>query len=139
MIVRIYHKEQAYISRLIAGAVVVCTGAFAYLEMSTSRLLGGAAFPERLQVLGFPDNWGQVVGLLFLLGAVVGGYVLLNRPRVVDFLSSVETELRKVSWPTRQQVVGSAAVVIITMLALGTYLFLIDTMLTWIIRRALRG
>ena len=58
MIVRIYHREQAYISRLIAGAAIVCTGAFGYLEMSTSRLLGGATFPEGLRVLGFPDNWG---------------------------------------------------------------------------------
>jgi len=80
-----------------------------------------------------------VVGVVFLLGAVVGGYVLLNRPKMVDFLSSVETELRKVSWPTRQQVVGSAAVVIITMLALGTYLFLVDAGLAWIIRRVLQG
>ena len=68
------------------------------------------------------------------MGAVVGGYVLLNRPRVVDFLSAVETELRKVSWPTRQQVLGSAAVVIITMIALAAYLFLVDAGLTGIIR-----
>ncbi|MFH0963310.1 MAG: preprotein translocase subunit SecE [Planctomycetota bacterium] len=139
MIVRIYHKEQAAASRLIAGATVLALGVFAYVEMAASQFLGGRSFPKALQVARFPDTWGQAVGGVCLLAFAAAGWFLLNRPRVVEFLVAVETELRKVSWPTRQQALGSAGVVIVTMLVLAAYLFLLDAGLTWLIRRVIGG
>ena len=190
MIVRIYHKEQARVSRTIAAVAIVLLALFAYIEFSNSSYLSGKTLINRFDVgdavtirsgdleglqgkvagverkgndvflsvdlrtqdepvrinaadveqrtpkrlFGALESWGQVVGIVIVVGFVIGGYVLLNRPRIVDFFSAVETEVRKVNWPTKHQVLGSALVVIITMLALAGYLFAVDTGLTYILR-----
>jgi len=90
-------------------------------------------------VLGVLQTWGQVVGLAFLVACAVAAWIVLNRPGIVTFMAAMETELRKVSWPTKDQVVGSSIVVIITMLVLAAYLFIVDTLLTVGVRTLLGG
>ena len=53
----------------------------------------------------------------------------VNYPRFADFLVSVESELEKVVWPGRKQVMQSTIVVIVTMLFMGMFLFGVD--MTW--------
>jgi len=91
------------------------------------------------KVLGVLQTWGQVIGLVSLAGSAVAAWILLNRPGIVTFMAAMETELRKVSWPTKDQVVGSSVVVIITMLVLAAYLFIVDTLLTLGVRTLLGG
>jgi preprotein translocase subunit SecE len=47
-------------------------------------------------------------------------------------LISVESELDKVVWPGRKQVMQSTVVVIVTMLFLGAFLFVVDFMWRWL-------
>lgn len=91
------------------------------------------------KVLGVLETWGQAAGLVFLVGCVVAAWIVLNRPGIVSFMAAMETELRKVSWPTKDQVVGSSIVVIVTMLVLATYLFVVDTLMTLGVRTLLGG
>ena len=91
------------------------------------------------KVFGVLQTWGQVVGLAFLVACAAAAWILLNRPGIVTFMAAMETELRKVSWPTKDQVVGSSIVVIITMLVLAAYLFVVDTLLTLGVRTLLGG
>jgi len=51
---------------------------------------------------------------------------VVNVPRFADFLISVESELEKVVWPGKKQVMQSTVVVIATMLFLGLFLFVVD-------------
>ena len=91
------------------------------------------------KVFGVLQTWGQVVGLAFLVACAAAAWILLNRQGIVTFMAAMETELRKVSWPTKDQVVGSSIVVIITMLVLAAYLFIVDTLLTLGVRTLLGG
>jgi preprotein translocase subunit SecE len=50
----------------------------------------------------------------------------VNIPQFADFLIAVEAEMNKVSWPSRGELVRSAAVVIFVIFLLATVLFAYD-------------
>ena len=56
----------------------------------------------------------------------------VNIPRFADFLVSVESELEKVVWPARREVMQATVVVLVTMLFLGVFLFVVDTVWRWL-------
>jgi len=62
---------------------------------------------------------------LALLGAWFA-YRVVNYPRFADFLVSVEAEMAKVSWPSRDELYRAPVVVIVTMLLLAAVLFAFD-------------
>jgi preprotein translocase subunit SecE len=49
--------------------------------------------------------------------------------QLVQFLKEVRTELKKVNWPLRKQVVGSTIVVIISVFILSFFLGVVDVTL----------
>ena len=46
----------------------------------------------------------------------------VNVPQFADFLISVEAELERVVWPTREQVIQATIVVLVVMFSLGVFL-----------------
>jgi len=60
----------------------------------------------------------------------------LNKIR--EFFHDVVIEFRKVSWPSRREVTGSTAVVIIVVLALAVFLFAVDQALSAIVYQLFR-
>jgi len=68
--------------------------------------------------------------LLAALGAW-GIYRSMNYPQFADFLISVEAEMDKVTWSTKQDLFRSTAVVIGTMFFLGFTLFIYDMFWQW--------
>jgi preprotein translocase subunit SecE len=48
-----------------------------------------------------------------------------------DFLSEVRTEMRKVSFPTRDEVVATTVVVVITSVVFAAFLFVADRLIIW--------
>ncbi len=54
-----------------------------------------------------------------------------------QFLREVKIELKKVTWPTRKQTMGSTAVVIILVLIIGLFLGIVDISLSNLIRMVL--
>ena len=83
-------------------------------------------------------QWGSgsvaylLSGLLFAFGAWFA-YRIINWPRFADFLSSVEAEMNKVSWPTRSELIRSSLVVLVVLFILAIALFLFDVVWTIII------
>jgi preprotein translocase subunit SecE len=67
-------------------------------------------------------------------GHVVGWF---GRARA--FLTDVRSELGRVTWPTRREVWATTAVVILTSMVFGVYLWLVDiglsTFVQWVIGR----
>jgi len=57
----------------------------------------------------------------------------------IQFLREVKIELKKVTWPSRKQTLGSSAVVIILVLLISLFLFFIDSGLAGIIRFVLHN
>ena len=56
----------------------------------------------------------------------------VNVPKFADFLVAVESELEKVTWPSRHEVIQATIVVLVAMFSLGVFLFLIDLLWTWL-------
>jgi preprotein translocase subunit SecE len=48
-----------------------------------------------------------------------------------EFLAEVRAEMRKVTFPTRDEVVGTTIVVIITSAVFATFLFIADRLIIW--------
>lgn len=66
------------------------------------------------------------IPLAILVGMGVLMFWLVNRPKSADFLIATEGEMKKVSWSSRKEVIGSTKVVIVTTFILAAILFLID-------------
>ncbi|HEX9155483.1 MAG TPA: preprotein translocase subunit SecE [Nitrospira sp.] len=56
---------------------------------------------------------------------------------VKEFLTDVRTELKKVSFPTRAETVGSTTVVIVFCVLMSLYLSVIDSFLVWLVGKIL--
>jgi len=54
------------------------------------------------------------------------------------FLGEVKTELKKCTWPTRQELLGSTIVVVISVIIMGAFVGLSDTVLMGLLRAVLR-
>ena len=54
--------------------------------------------------------------------------------KVAGFLNEVKQELDKVAWPTRDELLGSTVVVIITTLILAAFIGVVDFLLSIVLR-----
>ena len=61
-----------------------------------------------------------------VLGGALIAWRVMNRPSSVDFLVATDTEMKKVNWTSRAELIGSTKVVIFFMLLLALILFSID-------------
>ena len=72
-------------------------------------------------------------GVPALVTAMIGLVVLwiINRAKAADFLIATEGEMKKVSWSSRREVIGSTKVVLVTTFILAGVLWAMDVGL-WI-------
>jgi len=63
--------------------------------------------------------------LVFVIGAYFV-FILVNKERFADFLIATESEMKKVSWSSREELIGSTAVVIATVVILAVIIWLAD-------------
>ena len=63
-------------------------------------------------------------------GLAVTTFFYMNKPQVVDFLIATESEMKKVSWSSRAELLGSTMVVIVTVFLLALFIFIIDFLIT---------
>jgi len=94
--------------------------------------ISGAFFvANKIQIFAFGDDLyvrtlvpvGVLLAAAYLIFWVVG-----RKPGVIDFMIATEGEMKKVNWSTRREVWGATRVVIVTVLALATLLFVVDVM-----------
>jgi preprotein translocase subunit SecE len=57
--------------------------------------------------------------------------------KIIKFLRETRAEMKKVTWPTRDELIGSTKIVIIATLVVTLFIGIIDQILTLIIRRLL--
>lgn len=116
----IYKSGQGYHTRvgtaLTAGALVGWFAFFLYEKLTT---VGSNPTTTRLWQVGVS------VGVIVVFG-LLGYYLLALNRRVCDFLIATQGEMKKVSWTTRKDIIGSTKVVVFVMLALGLLLFIVD-------------
>lgn len=66
------------------------------------------------------------VSILFLLAFCGFVYWVSNKPSNVDFLIATDSEMKKVNWTTKGELLGSTRVVILFLFFIAVFLFLID-------------
>ncbi len=62
----------------------------------------------------------------FVLAFAIWAFRLMNRPKHVDFLIATDSEMKKVNWSTRDELIGSTKVVIGFMILTAVFLFSVD-------------
>ena len=121
--VQIYKKGQGKYTRTVTfvSAMVIAVVTAAAL----SDFLGAYV---RLPYIRF----GAPSVLVVLVGVL--GLWLVNRPKSADFLIATEGEMKKVSWSSKKEIVGSTKVVIITTFVLAALLFGVDLMFVFLFK-----
>lgn len=54
--------------------------------------------------------------------------------KITNFLRDVRTEMSKVSWPTRDELVNSSMIVAVVSIVFTIYIFSADYILSWVMR-----
>ena len=96
------------------GAAILITvfALFAY-EQARTYATNGRAIPT------------AITAAVVAIGAIVC-WRIINAPKNVDFLISTDSEMKKVAWPSREELFGSTRIVIIFLFIIALLLFLID-------------
>lgn len=55
-----------------------------------------------------------------------------NKSRLMKYLGEVQVELRKTTWPTKAEVIAQTKVVIALLIAVGSFMYVWDLVLSWI-------
>jgi preprotein translocase subunit SecE len=79
---------------------------------------------ERFPQLSLAWRAGILSGLGVAAALLLWRY--LNKPHVVDFMIATESEMKKVNWTSKKDLIGSTKVVIVFMFLIATVLFIID-------------
>jgi len=115
----LYKKNQGRLARQLTGVglgLLVVIGAYVLSQMfaTDTRAVIKVGIPTGIAFLGL---WIT--------------YRLVNYARFADFLISVEAEMDKVTWSSRQELYRAAAVVVATMVFLGVALLCFDVFWQW--------
>ncbi len=70
------------------------------------------------------------IGICAVSGIGLGilGWWLMNKPSNADFLIATDSEMKKVNWTSRKDLIGSTKVVILFMFMIAAFLFLVDVL-----------
>ena len=113
----IYKRTQGKYTRTITFVSVMFIG-----------LLGAAILSEKLRSYDATATpyvrFGVPTALVVVLGLIM--FRVVNRAKTADFLIATEGEMKKVSWSSKKDVIGSTKVVIVTTFILAAILFGVD-------------
>ena len=115
----IYKSGQGYWTRMGTaigvGLIAVFTTHFIYVDLKPR-------IPYLQQHPGVA--MGIAIGFLALAALLV--FWFINKPNTADFLIATDSEMKKVNWTSRKDLIGSTRVVIIFMFLIAALLFGID-------------
>ena len=96
-----------------------------YIGVMVVGVLGAYFLSVKLSMYASPYLQFGVPALV-VAGLALGMFWIVNRPSAADFMIATESEMKKVSWSSRKEVIGSTKVVIVTTLILAVILFGVD-------------
>lgn len=70
------------------------------------------------------SNLGKII--LSIIGGILLFFIVKNFAKITNFIAQVRTELIKVSWPTRKEVLASTFVILVLTVFLAVYVGIID-------------
>ncbi len=99
------------------------------LTLAGGELIGLTIAREFYKNLNGADlNTYLVYGVPVAVFALISALMLwiVNQPRSADFMIATESEMKKVSWASRREIIGSTKVVIVTTLVMALTLWAVD-------------
>jgi preprotein translocase SecE subunit len=142
-----YRKDQGRMARMAAFwslAVLLFYGCTSLNGELTARWTSSLGQPlmagfDRVPVLGIQLTGAFLIATVLFAGGMFALYRWLERPKSADLLIETEQELRKVTWPSGNEVVNSSIVVIVCVMFLMGYLAFADWFLARVTRVLLFG
>ena len=128
--VQIYKKNQGKYTRsltFVGVMILAVAGGYNLAQLFGSYDATNTAYIQILVPAAL------VVGMGFLMFWVV------NRPKTADFMIATEGEMKKVSWSSKKEIIGSTKVVIVTTFLLAAILFAVDFVFTLFFQAVLGG
>ena len=110
----IYKKGQGRYARIITFVSGLALGMGGAVVLSDKL----AAYAQPIVQYGVPSLLVAALGVLL--------FWMVNRPASADFLIATEGEMKKVSWSSRKEIVGSTKVVIVATFMLAVILAAVD-------------
>jgi len=101
-----------------------CSFLFGMLQRSESMrtALGGISIP----VVRVDISPAFLISTAIFLVGLFAIKLWQNKPKMADLLIDTEGELRKVSWPTMDEVLNTSLVVVVFVIFIGSFLALTD-------------
>jgi preprotein translocase subunit SecE len=127
----VYKRSQGRITRQVTFAVLAITmaiGAWRLTEVLQATTLSSEGFWRDYQTV-----WQYGIPMLVLAVGLWIAFRVVNVPQFADFLIAVEAEMNKVSWPSRDVLVRSSIVVMLTIFLLAGLLFFYDLVWSWLL------
>ncbi|MEB2310114.1 MAG: preprotein translocase subunit SecE [Candidatus Brocadiaceae bacterium] len=141
----VYRKGSGLYSRTAVGIALGILALFASVSLYNALIdMPPIAEGAKIPLVDIGLTWGLVcafalfVFLLFFICVFVAGLTTGIMPldsagkKTVDFLIDTQSELQKVSWPTKYELVGSTAVVLISVVVIGLFVLGIDWVVSMI-------
>jgi len=105
------------------GGAVILLGAYWLYEHPLNTLAH--------VVIGLPHGYGLMLrafgaALFILVGGYLAFWLSYVRSGSGNFFIATEGEMKKVSWSSRREILGSTQVVVFTLIFMGVLLFVVD-------------
>ena len=126
----IYKKGQGYWTRMGTAAGALLLGALTAYNLYVilqylMHMESTAAGADRERQIAI----GVAAGFFFAFAFFA--WRLMNKPSNVDFLIATDSEMKKVNWTSRKDLIGSTKVVIVFMFLIALILFLVDIIFSY--------
>ena len=119
MKIEIYKRGQGKYTRIITSVAIFGLAIAGAMVLSAQLgAIGGLGAAKIYVQFGIPT--------LVVLAFGLFSFWIVNRPKTADFLIATEGEMKKVSWSSRKEVIGSTKVVIVTTFILAAIIFGVD-------------
>jgi len=118
----IYKKGQGYWTRMGTAISITLLAALTAFELYDKRAYFAMNAPERRTLA-----LGLAAGLFVAIMALA--WRLMNKPTNVDFLIATDSEMKKVNWTSRKDLIGSTKVVVAFMFFIAFFLAVCDVVL----------
>ncbi|MBE7446284.1 MAG: preprotein translocase subunit SecE [Planctomycetia bacterium] len=135
----VYRKGFGLYSRIAVGVALGFLALFAAVSLYNALIeLPDIVRDVKVPLVGIGLTWGLLssfalfvflgfIVCVFVAGLETGVKPLDNMGRkTVEFLIDTQGELQKVLWPTRYELVGSTAVVIVSVVIIGIFVLGVD-------------
>lgn len=138
-----YKEDQGRIVRLAAFWLCVFLLLYGCIALETTLAtylgLGDRLGDYSVPLVSWPVTWALIVTVVVFGAGAFLLHWLMHKPKNADLLIDTETELRKVTWPTMDDVVNSSIVVVLSVLFLLAFLFGADYVIGRIMTNLLLG